>query len=207
MLPKPTSRLQQKETTRQQIFDAAKSLFEEKGFEKTTLREIARVAGVAPGTIFTHFSDKVALLVSVLKEEVDILVESHCKTLPCEADLHTQLMHIPRALFPHYAEHRALFQPLLKEAFFLDPERGESLRQQFEIHRQATEQLFEAAKTRGEIAADADVCTASYCFFSHYIFQLIGLMSNPNQSAEEALTLLSQMVHAMLEGFRPKGVK
>jgi len=204
MIQKTTSRQQQKDATRQLVFDAAKTLFAAKGFEKTTLREVAKQAGVAPGTIFTHFEDKVALLIEVLREEIEVLVTTTCQTFPCDANIHDQLMHIPKGLFPHYAKHRNLFHPLLKEAFFLDPKRAESLHLQFEGHRQSTEELIKNGKERGEIDPDADTHLASYCFFSHYIFLLIGLMSNPDQTVEQSLTQLSTMVDAMLEGFRPK---
>ena len=204
-MPEPINRrTQQKQATREQIFLAAKRLFVKKGFEKSTLREVAREAGVAPGTIFTHFQDKVDLLTAVLEEEVEALVAESCQSFPSDAPLIDQLMHIPQGLFPHYAKHRKLFHPLMKEAFFLDPKQGEKLFRQFEAHRQSMEQLFERAKEKGEIAADADTALASYCFFSHYVFLLIGLMSNPEQKVDETLNKLASMLEVMLDGFRPK---
>jgi TetR/AcrR family transcriptional regulator, mexJK operon transcriptional repressor len=51
------------EKKRQQIIDAALSVFAEKGFEKATNRDIARAAGIAsPGLIYHYFADKADLL-------------------------------------------------------------------------------------------------------------------------------------------------
>ena len=47
--------------TRQQLLDAATKVFSMRGFARATTREIAKVAGVAEGTIYRHFPDKQTL--------------------------------------------------------------------------------------------------------------------------------------------------
>lgn len=47
------------------ILNAAQRLFARQGFERTTTRELARIAGVAEGTLFRHFDSKKAILVAV----------------------------------------------------------------------------------------------------------------------------------------------
>ena len=44
--------------TRQQLLEAATTVFSERGFARATTKEIAKVAGVAEGTIYRHFADK-----------------------------------------------------------------------------------------------------------------------------------------------------
>jgi len=51
---------------RDQILDAAATVFAERGFHPTTIREIARAAGVADGTIYNYFENKTALLFGIL---------------------------------------------------------------------------------------------------------------------------------------------
>lgn len=50
----------------QRVFEAAISLFAEKGYASTSTSEIAKEAGVAEGTIFRHFGSKENLLFSVI---------------------------------------------------------------------------------------------------------------------------------------------
>ncbi|MGO3799348.1 MAG: TetR/AcrR family transcriptional regulator, partial [Vibrio casei] len=51
-----------RQQTRESILNAAWALFAENGYEMTTTRQIARQAGVADGTVFSHFSTKLAML-------------------------------------------------------------------------------------------------------------------------------------------------
>src|SRR2546429_453619 len=51
---------------RKQILDAATQVFAEKGFHRATIKEIARVAGIADGTIYTYFASKDEVLIAVL---------------------------------------------------------------------------------------------------------------------------------------------
>ena len=51
---------------RKQILDAATQVFAEKGFHRATIKEIARVAGIADGTIYTYFASKTDVLLGIL---------------------------------------------------------------------------------------------------------------------------------------------
>ena len=57
----------------QAIRAAAKRLFIEKGFQATTLREIAQAAGVGFGTVFAYSTDKAGLLAMVFVEQLRTL--------------------------------------------------------------------------------------------------------------------------------------
>ena len=51
---------------RAQILSAAIKVFAERGFHRTTIRDVAREAGVADGTIYNYFDNKAALLLAIL---------------------------------------------------------------------------------------------------------------------------------------------
>lgn len=56
------------------VRDIAAELFAEKGFHETTMRDIARRAGMLPGSIYYHFPSKEDLLVGVYEEGVTRLL-------------------------------------------------------------------------------------------------------------------------------------
>lgn len=51
---------------RNQILDAATKVFAEKGVHRATIKDIARAAGIADGTIYNYFANKDALLLGIL---------------------------------------------------------------------------------------------------------------------------------------------
>jgi AcrR family transcriptional regulator len=56
------------EDTRRKIYEAAMELFREKGFEATTMRDIAAKAGVALGGAYYYFSSKDAIVLAFYSE-------------------------------------------------------------------------------------------------------------------------------------------
>jgi AcrR family transcriptional regulator len=58
----PTRRERRRLEIRQRILEAALDLFETRGYEATTVNEIARSADIAYGTFFNHFPSKLHLL-------------------------------------------------------------------------------------------------------------------------------------------------
>ena len=63
--PRTTKRA---EDTRRKIYDAALELFREKGFDETTMRDIAAKAGVALGGAYYYFSSKEAIVLAFYRE-------------------------------------------------------------------------------------------------------------------------------------------
>ncbi len=51
---------------RNQILNAATTIFAEKGFHRATIRDVAKEAGIADGTIYIYFENKTALLLGIL---------------------------------------------------------------------------------------------------------------------------------------------
>lgn len=62
------------EERKQEIFDAALKLFGEKGYEKTTIADIAKTIGVAQGLCYRYFPSKEVLFDSAIDQYTDILV-------------------------------------------------------------------------------------------------------------------------------------
>jgi AcrR family transcriptional regulator len=54
--------------TRQRLLQAAESLFASRGYEPTSMNDIALAAHVGVGTLYHHFSDKRALLLALVED-------------------------------------------------------------------------------------------------------------------------------------------
>ena len=58
------------DSPRGRVLSAAARLFREKGFDRTTVRDIARVVGIQSGSIFHHFPTKEDILYAVMVEVI-----------------------------------------------------------------------------------------------------------------------------------------
>ena len=56
------------EQSRRQVLDAALHLFSHQGYRATTMRDIAKKAGVSTGNVYHHFPDKEAIFRTLIEE-------------------------------------------------------------------------------------------------------------------------------------------
>ena len=73
---RPSRRERKKAEARRRIYDAAVHLFLEKGFDATTVDEIAGLADVAKGTVFNYFPHKTSFLAALAGDWTDRVTEA-----------------------------------------------------------------------------------------------------------------------------------
>lgn len=76
------------------ILDAAASLLRHRGYEATTVREIATKVGIKAGSIYHHFPSKDAIVGEVVNEGVRVVyakVVGALQALPADASIRTRL--------------------------------------------------------------------------------------------------------------------
>src|ERR687885_595173 len=66
---------------REQLLDVGRALFAEKGFEATSIEEIASRAGVSKPVVYEHFGGKEGLYAVVVDREMQQLLDRITKTL------------------------------------------------------------------------------------------------------------------------------
>ena len=67
------ARQERKQATRARVLAAARDLFDEIGYEETTIRMVAQRAEVSVGSVFTTFAGKAELLSQVMGDRVEAL--------------------------------------------------------------------------------------------------------------------------------------
>lgn len=82
------------------ILDAGWTLFNEHGYHNTTTRQISERAGVATGTVFSHFPTKPDILKIAMDMKVAAVLDHAAET-----DTH----HTPRLKLRHYAKYLYAF--------------------------------------------------------------------------------------------------
>lgn len=151
--------------TRRRVLDAAEQLFAKRGYEPTSMAEVAERAGIGVGTLYHHFPDKRALLLALIDDWGDReLAAGRSRLAPLREAPEGVRAAIAKALARSSRElgrEGGLRLVLLELA-----ERDDDVRARLaRIDQVAVERLGEflaAAKARGRIRAEVDPHAAAF---------------------------------------------
>ena len=82
--PKPTAASSR--PTPERILDAAEDCFARKGFEGTTLRDVAEIVGIRIPSLYNHFESKQALYAAVLERGISPILDLVTRSLATTED-------------------------------------------------------------------------------------------------------------------------
>ena len=102
------------EETRERILDAALKLFRERGFDETTMRDIASEAGVATGAAYYYFTSKEALVMAFYARTAEEARELLPRVLAKSTDLRKRLRGVIDMKLEQFVEHRRLLIALVR---------------------------------------------------------------------------------------------
>jgi len=102
------------EETRERILDTALRLFREKGFDETTMRDIASEAGVATGAAYYYFHSKEDLVMGFYRRTAEEAREILPGAIAESRDLRKRLRAIIDTKFEQFADHRRLMIGLVR---------------------------------------------------------------------------------------------
>lgn len=96
--PEPPGRREQhKAATRRSLQDAARRKFEEHGYARTTVRDIAAAAGVTERTFFRYFPSKEDLVLGEILDMIPVF-QDHVRGRPAEESPYTAVLNVTLAL-------------------------------------------------------------------------------------------------------------
>ena len=113
---KLTQLTEKAEDTRTRILNAALALFRRKGFEQTTMREIAEEAGVSLGNAYYYFESKEALVMAFYERAHMELPSRVTAAVAPATGLEEQLSAIINAKFAYFSPNRAFLGALFHHA-------------------------------------------------------------------------------------------
>jgi AcrR family transcriptional regulator len=191
------------EARRNQILDAATKVFAEKGFHRTTTKEIARVAGVAEGTIYNYFANKSDLLIGLMTRlaEVETLDDELAEAL--QGDVRDFFVAVFRHRVGNIQRGQETLRAILPEVM-VNPELREQFYQQF-VLRIATllEQYVQTRIEMGHIRpvdAPLTVRAVQGMFVGLLVLRILG--DEPLQSGWDDLPeVLGTLI---FDGLRPE---
>ncbi|MDA3789760.1 MAG: TetR/AcrR family transcriptional regulator [Desulfobacula sp.] len=165
-------REKQKAETYAHILESGRYLFETNGFEKTTIRAVASHAEIGLGTIYKHFNNKISLLAAALYDDLFRLFNEAIETMPCEATLKQQFVHLAGFNYRYYTSRPQLSREYLKHIAFVEDDWLKKIDAFDESYFEEVVKLVCAAQKRGEISLKKDCSLVAVSLLADYFFVL-----------------------------------
>lgn len=149
------------EVRKQEILDTALKLFGEKGYEKTSIADIAKTIGVAQGLCYRYFPSKEALFDSAIEQYADVLV---AQFVSFEKDEHRTLRQMIEEMPSTREEQSSKYYPAFHGT------QNKKFHDQFSLKVceklvPLVEKLLHRAQQRGEIQFDDLQAAANFCVY------------------------------------------
>jgi AcrR family transcriptional regulator len=200
-------REEKKRRTRKTILQAAVRLFGDKGYERTSIDELARAAGVGKGTIYSYFQTKSEIFLAFCEDELEqVYAEVARKTGP-DARLTEQLMALFLGEFRYVTRHKDFGRLLLREMIFpkeLTVERSKDLDNRYIAYLSA---MCQKAQQRGELRRDVDLLFVCGHFYALYLITVSAWYMGRLQTEDDVAGALELLLQQSLEGLLPSDKK
>lgn len=179
------------EERRQEILDTSMRLFYEKGYEKTSITDIAKAMHVAQGLCYRYFASK--------EEIFDTALEQYAESLAAQMTKGMKDKEVPLA------------QLIREMPTFLETERDDNFyykvchgQENWKIHQQmsmkvcekmlpAVKEVLDRAVKKGEIVCKDTQTAASFCVYGQ-LGILLDRNTEPEQRVQKIKTFLIEML-------------
>jgi TetR/AcrR family transcriptional regulator, cholesterol catabolism regulator len=184
---------------KQQILEAAAQVFRQKGYDRATLRDIAKAAGLLPGSLYYHIRSKDELLRQVVEQPIRDLCAQLEDLVAANAPAAEKLtramaLHL-HAFEAHYPSLFVYLQNLLQ----VDAMRRRPLQKQAKRYEECWQRVLIQGMQSGEFPPDLDVKVASFailgmCNWMHHWYRQEGRLSIED--------IIQQFTRLILDGLR-----
>ena len=197
-----TLREQKKIKTRKCILDSAIKLFSKKGYEQTSIEELAKEAGIGKGTVYSYFQTKRDIVKAFCDDQLEYTRSELAANTNPDTPLTKQLLIIYMADFKHVTENKEFGRVYLHEKVFPKERLSE---EDFQIQNDYFDMLYpiyKQAQERGELRKDLELLHISGHFYALYLLLLscwyTGMI--PTEDIGDAMeTLITQSI----DGLKP----
>jgi AcrR family transcriptional regulator len=165
----PSIRETRKAETRARVVEAARTLFASRGYAEATIRDIARQAGVAPGSVFTTFASKAELLQEIVFSRYAELFAQIGQAVDIKAPTFERLAAFSRAAYRNEMQELRLLSENIGASWTWSVEADRANRERLAPFFTTIARVLQEGVKAGELAADTPVETIADMMFSCYL--------------------------------------
>lgn len=137
--------------TRKQILDASLRLFSERGFARTTVRDIAHEAGITDAAIYYHFQSKREVLEALVEERGFVAGLQELERVSADLPLRETLLWMARGAINIMDENRDFLRLIIMEGLGGDEAALEQYRRLTDMWENALTAVLKRYAEKGEL--------------------------------------------------------
>ncbi len=194
---------EKKRETRRRIVEGARNLFNDKGFEQTTTRDIAEAAGIAAGTMFNYFPTKEALAMTIVDEALQEAGTEFEGRLRGDETLDEALFAHVAVGLRHLAPHRNYVGEVLETA--LSPFAREPVCEQAQEFRVShLETVQELIASHGPPTIRTPSVMTMHLYWTLYLGVLSFWAADESPNREDTLVVLDESMRLFVGSLSPE---
>lgn len=207
--PDPARRTRRGPHTRKQILDSSLRLFSERGFARTTVRDIAQKAGITDAAIYYHFESKREVLEALVEERGFVAGLQQLERVSAELPLEETLLWMARGAINLMDENRDFLRLIIMEGLGGDDSALEQYRRLTNLWESALTTVLQRYVEKKELPAAASETAARqmiYLILMAFQDALIGRHvapgATPEERREELAAFVGRSIENLLSGLR-----
>lgn len=195
-------RARKKRELRSRIYEAARRLFIDQGFEATTVAQIAEAADVAQATFFLHFPGKAAVLAEMTSEVAEHLRALIGEQLARRASAQERISGFAERVAAEVSPARGLAREVLLELMRSRAHPGGDLPYLSPVHEPFAA-IIRAGQATGEVRSDFDAAFLGEMALGALNVAIVHWMADPKFPLEDWLRRAAAFVGQALEPRAP----
>lgn len=196
-------REKKKQQTRKAILEAAVRLFGKKGYEKTSIDQLAKEAGIGKGTVYGYFQTKSEIFLAFCKDEIEFAYSDLAVKTDARASLADQLVTLFMGQFRYVTRNPDFGRILAREMIFPKEITLEKSKNLEEKYLQAMADILEKSKKRGELKPKLNLYYTTAHFYALYVICLSSWYAGRLQDEIEMEDAMRTLIAQALEGLTP----
>jgi len=200
-------REKKKRQREKRIFSTAIVLFNKKGFENTTMKEIAGKAELGVGTLYNYFSSKNDLLITISLKLIEEKIEKSKNFFKEIIESDYEPKKIIEKVAKYFIEFLFVFNKQLwgkmLSAFFSSSrllDSGVSMDMKVIA---LIEEILKSLKANKQISAETNIQAAAFAVYSMVMFQFMAFIFMKDMKKQDLYKAVESQINLLFKGLKP----
>ncbi len=187
------------------ILKAARDMFFRRGFDETTIEEIAEEAEVAVGTVYNYFDSKSALILAITADDTSTVLDENFQIPESFTGFESVKLYINTFMENLSIYPKSLLRELMREGWRSDTTLSKGLINQDLTLLDGLTRILEELAEKKKIKSDTDIEHASLAIYGIITTAIMWYAADEERTSDQMLESLERMLDILFKGLNPEG--